>query len=120
MKRFVLVLVAVMVLGGCQQSDLALKEKCQKYITDSRERIEKNNDKIGYAGAAQYFIGTFYSKLKQTCITVFYKASSFGDKYIYTVDGEDELTGRSMFSSEVSIPTTDEIDKVISRYDIIK
>jgi hypothetical protein len=105
-----------------KESDLELKEKCAKYIPIAKDRIKKMDEGFELGATRNYYIGTFYSKAKKTCLTLYYRSTDFANNgnYIYTLLDHDELTGQEVDALDLPIPSPEEIDKVSSRYQLIK
>lgn len=84
----IVVLISLILLAGCQNSEFAIKEKCSKFLETAEVR---------YKGGK--FEGTFYSKSKETCVSIY---EYYGDTSS-SFDIYDELTGQflgNMVSSE--------------------
>lgn len=69
MKKLLSVLGLVMLLTGCGETDLTLKEKCSKYLATAKSRAETNNSGVA-PSTIRYVEGTFYSRVRQSCVTV--------------------------------------------------
>lgn len=76
MKRLVLLMIiCIGLLIGCQKSELALKEQCSRFVGQAMMRWKEVDYK-----------GTFYSKTKTTCVSIYWFNASVMDFY-------DEFTG---------------------------
>ncbi|MEW6408194.1 MAG: hypothetical protein AB1465_05915 [Patescibacteria group bacterium] len=104
MKKLPIITIILSVLTflvGCQNSDLALKEKCSKYVEIAESRYEG----VG-------FKGTFYSRTKDTCVSVY--LGELTDYSFY-----DELVGQFLHSG-VSPTKLNEIEKSLDLIGEIK
>lgn len=88
-------------LIGCHPSDIALKEKCSQYIETAKKRYEG----IG-------FKGTFYSRTKDTCVSVY--LDELTDYSFY-----DELVGQFLHTG-VSYTKLAEIESSLNLIGEIK
>lgn len=79
MKKSLLLItiLGILILTGCQNSQIALKEKCSQFIEKAKVRYER-----------AVFRGTFYSKTKDTCVSIY--------MFPEGTDIYDELTGHSL------------------------
>ena len=96
MKKILLLFIGFSLFYGCssrQNNDFELKEKCNKYIDNAEKRYES----FTYPDEPYFYLGTYYSKSRNTCISKYetsYDTETKEKLMIY----HDELTGEGLGS----------------------
>lgn len=89
MKKYILFL-ALIFLTACDssQTDLALKEKCSKFVQQAQHKIESEAENESIDFSITTYGGTYYSRELDTCVTI---------KKVFYYPTDVERAGRARF-----------------------
>ncbi len=100
---FPIIILSLLTLSGCAESEQTLKKKCSEYINIAQNRIEEMNAEND-SKATYSFFGTYYSKKRKSCITKYKEYSLIDDPSIdeagmrERTNYYDEFTGEELVS----------------------
>lgn len=72
MKKIISLLILVLLLSGCAESDFELKKQCSQYIDKYQKEVDEEMEwrRASPDNITVYFDGVYFSKKFDTCVAV--------------------------------------------------